>query len=635
MQNKQIIENSIKLLFRLGKEKETKTKAISTLEKLQIQLSPIQNKQRKLFKINGEFLLELKHNPKSFESCLYLAKIYLFKTNYEEAEKNCQKAIQLKSNSISAHLLLSTTYLKMGGNEKLKKALETAEKAFGLSKSQSKLQLKRKCIFLIEEIYYQKKDSQNIQLWPSKQFDFKNPQDCFVYSLYSFKYKNYKEIGKRLKKVIDSTSEKDFSSTKEQNLFINRKNLAQIILIITHKINKKFEKAIEATNKIKSEEKYRTFINAQLGDIYFLKKDFENAKKYFLQALENLDDNSLKYCILFRLADISHQQKNKTETHNFLSQVKIEEISDYQLLFQFGMLYKEIDNRDQAISCFQKVIEKNNSFSHSYICLGNILEKEYKWKQNRKLVSLFLENAEVSDIDQNSCLQKIPYFGIHPSLFHNSIYQDPQTQQEFVIEKIQINRDPNFTKQYNDFIAKAKSLDGSKWNIHGLFLFNNYLTFVTQKLNNSQALTENMKITLKSIDLIKIAIDLATALNSLMFMKFPHGNLDTSDIFLLPEFKKDFSCFRLNFSKNLGLSKFRNQNDIKDSKNADLKWFQNVFITLSKKIKRKSKFIDEVISEFQKEDFEFSKLLSLLTEILLKENQVKISKFQKQNEKKK
>ncbi|KAJ5075234.1 lipopolysaccharide assembly protein b [Anaeramoeba ignava] len=629
MQNKEIIRNSVKLLFKYGNNKKRKNKTILSLEKIKNELFPFENwgtnfhvhfylgklyfekfktKEENCSKSKENFILELKHNPKSFESCFYLSKINFFQSNYEESRKYCEKAIEMKENNIPINLLLSSIYLKIGANENLYQALELAKKAFNLSKSQPKIEMRRKCVFLIAQIYYKQQDSVNFQNWCDENFDFSNPGDCFVYSLYNFQYGNYQQIEKYLKSFLNLSSFTNKYSKKREELSRKRRDLANFLLVIMEKRKQNFQKAIKRVNQIKQRETYKLRINIQLGDIYFLQNDFDNAKKYFLESLQNLSDNSLKYNVLFRLACIFKQMGNNQEVLNVLSEVKIENISDDELLFQFGLLYKEMNNIKDAIFCLEKVIQQNGKKLETYICLGNILEKKYLWKQYRYLVSYFLENVEVEDPDQHLSLKKIPYFGIHPSMF--------------------INQNTKLTEQYVNLVNKIKSLDRTKWNVHGLFLFNNYITIVTENFKNTQPLNEEIKISLNSVDLMEISVLIAGNLNRLLDMDWAHGNLDIHDILFFPQFfNRKLSHFELNFSKSLGLRNFQTENNLNNSKKADLKWFEQVFLILSQKTSRKPKFINDIIQEFRKPESSVENIIKILKEILWKEYKIRIRKF--------
>jgi tetratricopeptide (TPR) repeat protein len=103
------------------------------------------------------------------------------------------------------------------------------------------------------------------------------------------------------------------------------------------------------------------------GEVAFSDKDYERAKKFFNQALEN-DDNLQGP--RYRLAQLALMAEQKTKARSYLiSELKLAS-EDADTLVSMGSMFLTVDDLGCATHCFLRAIDLDSSNAQSYYYLG-------------------------------------------------------------------------------------------------------------------------------------------------------------------------------------------------------------------------------------------------------------------------
>lgn len=130
-----------------------------------------------------------------------------------------------------------------------------------------------------------------------------------------------------------------------------------------------YEKLLE--NELSKNEYEVVFSN--IGNIFFLKKDYNKALDYYYKALGYNDNNEKIY---FNVA-MANLNKNLLPQAKEYFQKAIDINFDYlNAYINLGIVNKKLELYDEAIICFEKALDLNPNEPDTYYNYANVLMKK-------------------------------------------------------------------------------------------------------------------------------------------------------------------------------------------------------------------------------------------------------------------
>lgn len=180
----------------------------------------------------------------------------------------------------------------------------------------------------------------------------------------------------------------------------------------------KTEKALDLFNKLIGEKKQDTgnmsgiwIVKAklELGKIYFLKKDFETAKKYFMDVLKqvtsNIEDNRIA---AFYLGLISEKEKKPelSETYFQIASLSKKMPIRIEALFRLGLAKKTLKSYKESEKIFQDIIKKHQGYTNwqelSRLQLAEIYVISKSYGKAIPQIKYLLEKSKDTDIKKQA-----------------------------------------------------------------------------------------------------------------------------------------------------------------------------------------------------------------------------------------
>lgn len=236
---------------------------IFLLEKRQIFIDEIVASYLAKRKQDVNKLLEIiEKNPESYYAHKALAEIYEEKQEYEKAEDEYTRAIQIKQNDYKMYIKIANIYVK---NNKKQEACDVLQ-----SLLDAKPENLDAC-FLLGQIYYDDgKFKEAIKVY----------NQCLNYNGDNFYL--YYDLGMCYTRLND------------------------------------FQKAKECYSKAAILNSLKEVSTINIGQIYMIYKDYENAEKYFSETIQS-DDEKISAYSYYYLAKIRLIQNNKEQAINYIN----------------------------------------------------------------------------------------------------------------------------------------------------------------------------------------------------------------------------------------------------------------------------------------------------------------------------
>jgi tetratricopeptide (TPR) repeat protein len=189
--------------------------------------------------------------------------------------------------------------------------------------------------------------------------------------------------------------------------------------------NQKYKEAIDGFSTLLEHDNKDVEIYNTLGLSYYYLNDFQNAEKYFVQALKI---NSTLSELYINLADVYYKQKlyaeaidllqigiienpENTVLKHYLARIYMEDFQhdlaideldailekepdNYDAYYDLGRVYFELGNYDSAIECFENILEYKDDNAWIYYYLGEAYEAN---DEINKALSNFLKATAVNN----------------------------------------------------------------------------------------------------------------------------------------------------------------------------------------------------------------------------------------------
>ena len=230
----------------------------------------------------------------------------------------------------------------------------------------------------------------------------------------------------------------------------------ELELIAENIKNKKLDKALELC-KLYENSNNKIIIYNFIGVIHFMKKNFTEAEKFFLNAVEiddKFQDPIRNLCVIY----------TNTKKFEKLLNVSVRlynlDKSNPQNIFQIGSAYELNKNYDDAIKYYEKYINTNGSDKkRGFNNIGNIYLRKGKPKISIKYFSKALESDKNNKILVNNILlcylylrdenKAEEYFKIAENIDSNYI-EFLHNKAEYLILKNQINEAEKILDKHKD-----------------------------------------------------------------------------------------------------------------------------------------------------------------------------------------
>ena len=179
----------------------------------------------------------------------------------------------------------------------------------------------------------------------------------------------------------------------------------------------KTEKALNLFNKLMGEKKQDSNMSSiwtvkaklELGKIYFLKKDFETAKKYFMDVLKQVTNNTEDNRIAaFYLGLISEKEKKPelSETYFQIASLSKKMPIRIEALFRLGLAKKMLKSYKESEKIFQDIIKKHQGYTNwqelSRLQLAEIYIISKSYGKAMPQIKYLLEKSKDTDIKKQA-----------------------------------------------------------------------------------------------------------------------------------------------------------------------------------------------------------------------------------------
>ena len=176
-----------------------------------------------------------------------------------------------------------------------------------------------------------------------------------------------------------------------------------------------------------AKKKFRSILNTQkqnqalyeLGRVYFKKGNIEKAKYYFTYVYEN--DNQDKF-VLFELGKIAKIEGNLELAKKYYQDI-LNIKPDKYALFELGKIEALLDNYDEAIKCFNLLLDRNSSDIYTLLELGKTELKNGNPSKARECFSKVLEIKNGNDAFALYELAKLEINDGHMSIAKEMLYK--------------------------------------------------------------------------------------------------------------------------------------------------------------------------------------------------------------------
>ena len=246
-------------------------------------------------------------------------------------------------------------------------------------------------------------------------------------------------------------------------------------------------KAIKLLKEIKKGSE--TYYDALLliGKEYLFIDDFQNAKKIFIECLNNDFDYSILNNILYCFDSIGDSESTINYLNDFLEANPYCEIAWHQL----GKQYVKDKMYDEALSAFDFAIISDDSFVGAYIEMAKILEKLNRINEaiEKYKISIGLNQPTAFALFRiGKCHFKLGNYDLAHSYFIKTIEEDPIHDKAWMSIAVYHYNKKEFEKSKNNLL-KALEINSDKIKYWELYI----------KINIKLKLYEDVELAIKEI----------------------------------------------------------------------------------------------------------------------------------------
>ena len=221
----------------------------------------------------------------------------------------------------------------------------------------------------------------------------------------------------------------------------------------------------------------KDYINVNMSELYYLKKNYQQSKKYAEDALK------LNPKLYFAHINIANCLIDEGEIGSAIIELEKAKIinSVYPMIFNnLGFCHKILGNDEEAISSYKKAIKLNPKLYDSYFNLSHIQlsnnnfidgwkNYEYRWGTQKKFTKRLIFNKP--QWNTNMGFERILIWGeqgIGEQLLFSSILQDTLTHFKKVIVFVEDKLVELFQKKFNEIqiYPISKKIDESEFDYH-------------------------------------------------------------------------------------------------------------------------------------------------------------------------
>lgn len=324
-----------------------------------------------------EYFIKMKDisNMKDYAQ-FQIAETYYTEKNYNQAkieyEKSAMESINPEYKEKGAYWELSTLYLIKNVKEFENKSKEFT-KQFPTSKYRDNISLMQ------GELYTAKGDtSKGLENYEEL---YNQTKDDYV-----------KE--KSLTKILDlSQNSKNYEKERSWIDKLSNKDKKSYYLVKLYKKQKKYDKAKDELNKLLQSEDYKDFAAVELGDYYFNKKDYKNAKANY-EIVVNMENSTYKDRALYQKANIQKELgKNSEAVVTYTKVYLLYPNSEYALesKIRSAESYEGIGKNQDAITQYKELLETESNNKEYFLEKLIILNLKMK---NQKMAKQYYEQLK-------------------------------------------------------------------------------------------------------------------------------------------------------------------------------------------------------------------------------------------------
>lgn len=308
-------------------------------------------KRKEYISAVDNFSKALKVFPENYELNVKYANALYLVANYDESLKVLNKAVSIKSKRFEAFQLRGIIYSDQGNYSS---AISNFKKVVQYKP------LNYKSYYKLGEIYYKERAFDlSIRYLKKAETLKKNIPEIYYYrGLAHLKKKEYEDSLTYLKKAQELKLEKDISDLVKD---------LEVFNYITRANNTKdHDEALSLYKKaVQLKEDPELFTG--LGNIYFIKKNYEESEKNYRRALE-LD--SKKIDALKGLSSCLREKGEIEEANTILSELEKLAETDPEINYKFGLLYEKSIEYDKAIKYYEKALILDPEYTQAKMSMG-------------------------------------------------------------------------------------------------------------------------------------------------------------------------------------------------------------------------------------------------------------------------